>query len=123
MKKINSPSKRWPGHVVLHDPLNLEQVFAIEDAQDAATELEPSKFLQKVNELGQVQVSTTWSSRVDGLLIPAILKCVNEWHLENFPDEPNLEYFPATPRKDARELIDWLWSEIDKLYTGVVDIP
>lgn len=123
MKRIESPSKRWPGHVILHDPLNLAMVFAIEDAQDKAVELEPSKFLQRINEQGQTQISVHWSSRSDGLIIPAILKCVSEWHLSNFPEQVNEDSFPATPRKDARELIDWLWGEVNKIYIGEIEVP
>lgn len=122
MKKVISPSKRWAGYVLLHDPLNLDMVFAIEEAQDRATEIEPSKFLQKVSETG-VQIGTTWSSKSDALLIPVFLKCVSEWHLENFPESPSVENFPASPRKDVRELIDWLWEEINKVYTGETEVP
>ena len=122
MKKVISPSKRWTGHVLLHDPFNLDMVFAIEEAQDRATELEPSKFLQKVGEAG-VSVGTTWSSKSDALLIPAFLKCVAEWHLENFPENPTVENFPASPRRDARILIDWLWDEINVIYVGETEIP
>ena len=122
MKRIESPSKRWPGHVLLHDPLNIEMVFAIEDVQDKATELEPSKFLQKASEQG-ANIGVTWSSRTDSIIIPAILKCVAEWHLENFPAELKAENFPASPRKDARILIDWLWDEINKIYIGEVEVP
>jgi len=123
MKRIESPSKRWPGHALLHDPLNLEQVYAIEDVQDAATEIEPSKFLAKVNETGGTQIGVHWSSRTDKLLLPAIFKCVAEWHLESFPDKPDSSNFPASPRRDARQLIDWLWDEINKIYIGETDIP
>lgn len=119
-KRIESPSKRWAGYVVLHDPLNLEQVFAIEEVQDKAVDIEPSKFLQKANEAG-VTVGTTWSSRTDKIIVPAILLCVAEWHLENFPDEVTADNFPATPRKDARALIDWLWNEINIIYSGEIE--
>lgn len=122
MKRIESPSKRWPGYVILHDPLTLEMVFTIEDAQDKATELEPSKFLQKIGESG-VTIGTTWSSRSDALLIPTFEKCVSEWHLEGFPDKPNVDNFPASPRRDVRLLIDWLWEEINKIYTGETEVP
>ena len=123
MKQVNSPSTRWAGHVILHDPLNLDMVFAIEEAQDRATELEPSKFLQKIVGDAGVTVGTTWSSKSDALLIPVFIKCVSEWHLENFPTPPTLENFPASPRKDVRILIDWLWDEINKIYVGEIDIP
>ena len=122
MKKVISPSTRWTGHVLLHDPLNLDMVFAIEEAQDKATEIEESKFLKKVSEAG-VSIGTTWSSKSDALLIPVFLKCVSEWHLDNFPETPDADNFPASPRKDVRVLIDWLWDEINKVYTGEVEVP
>ena len=123
MKRIESPSKHWAGYVILHDPLNLEQVFAIEDVQDQSVDLEPSKFLKKLEEVGGTSVGVTWSSRSDKLIVPAIILCVKEWHLTDFPDTPDLSTFPATPRKDARVLVDWLWEEINKLYAGAVEVP
>lgn len=123
MKRIESPSKKWAGYVLLHDPLNLEQVFAIEDVQDRSTEIEPSKFLQKISDVSGTSIGITWSSRTDKLIVPAILLCVKEWHLTGMPEHPDVDNFPASPRKDARQLLDWIWEEINKIYMGDVEIP
>lgn len=120
MKRIESSSKKWAGYVILHDPLNLEQVFAIEDVQDKSTEIEASKFLKIVNEKG-ANIGASWSSRMDKLIIPAVVLCVAEWHLENFPENPTVDNFPATPRKETRILIDWLWEEVNKIYMGEME--
>jgi hypothetical protein len=128
-KTKECPLKGFAGHVVFADPLNMEQVFAIEEAQDAATELEPSKFLTKVNELqgrkeddGSV-TRASWSSKADSVFLPAILLCVKEWHLERVPENVTLENFPMTPRAAASGLVNWLWSKILDIYQGETTIP
>ena len=123
MRTIISPSKRWTGHVILHDPLNLVQVYAIEDVSDKAIEIEPSKYLQLIQDKTGKDINVRWSSRSDALLIPAILLCVAEWHLSGFPEDLKADTFPVTPRKDSRQLIDWLWDEINKVYLGDNEVP
>lgn len=121
--------KGFEGHVIFHDPLNMEQVFAIEEAQDAATELEPSKFLTKINEMRGVKddageaVKISWSSKADKLFMPAIILCVKEWHIDNMPEEVSIDTFPMTPRSVASELVNWLWTEVIKIYQGEVAVP
>jgi hypothetical protein len=129
-KRKECKVKGFEGHAIFHDPLNMEQVFAIEEAQDTATDIEPSKFLTKVNELrgakdeatGEI-VKASWSSKVDKLLLPAIMLCVKEWHLENVPEGVSLETFPMTPRGTASELVNWLWTQIIEVYQGEVSVP
>ena len=121
--------KGFEGYVELHDPLNMEQVFAIEGAQDAAIEIEPSPFLTRINEVrGQKDddgnaVKASWSSKADKVFLPAILLCVKEWHLERVPENVTIETFPMSPRGAASQLVDWLWTEILKVYQGEVAVP
>lgn len=109
--------------MVFHEPLNIEQVFAIEDAQDLATEVEPSKFLTKINEIRGETFQAAWSSRSDRLFVPAILLCVKEWNVPTLPSPLSADNFPFTPRGRASEFINWLWSEITEIYQGETEIP
>lgn len=104
---ITSPIKRWPGTVVLSDPLTFPQVFAFEDAIRAV----------------QAEGKDINQSRVDGMILPGILACVEEWHLENIPEHPTIENFPATPPVSRSRLIAWLIESITELYTEADDVP
>lgn len=139
-KTKESTVKGFEGSVVFHDPLNIEQVFAIEEAQDKANSLEDietSAFLTKAlkakdrldaqvkgeePKLGDDFVAR-WSSKTDHLFIPAIVLCVKEWHLANTPEKVTVENFPMSPRLASSQLIDWLWSEILKIYQGETEVP
>ncbi len=67
-KVITSPVKRFGGEVVLSDPLNYPQVFAVMDAAEAAL---------KAREEGEDD-----ARRLNALWLPALLACVEEWRLE-----------------------------------------
>lgn len=120
-RKVKSPVARWKGTVTLCDPLTIEQVMAIEDALDAATRVQPSDFLKKLKEDdGEVNTAELkWSSREDGLFIPVIMDCVEQWDLKNFTPDP----FPGTPRRDSHLLVQTLWSELLSIYQGEREIP
>lgn len=122
MKRIESPSKRWTGYVLLHDPLTYPQVTAIEEAQEKAVELQPSKLLSVVDDKGVITKEIFWTRQTDILRLDAVCKCVAEWHLDGI-EQPTPETFPFTPRKDAHALVDWLWDEVYRIYEGESDIP
>jgi hypothetical protein len=132
--------KGFEGHVIFHDPLNSEQVFAIEEAQDNAADAEkvkPSKFLTQVyktkaiveaSEKGEApqldeNFVARWSSKTDHLFLPAILLCVKEWHLEGIPEDVTIDTFPMSPRSRASALVDWLWTQITMIYQGEIEVP
>lgn len=123
MKRIDSPSKRWAGYVVLHDPLLFSMVSAINEAQDKSAELKPSALLSQRDGTGKITVEMNWVADMDYLRIGAICKCVSEWHLEKFPETVTPDTFPMSPRKDRQELVSWLWEEIGKVYEGEVEVP
>lgn len=128
-KKVISNIEGFKGLVVFRQPLNLEQVFAIEDAQDSAVDLEPSSFLMKVNEADGKKdadgnaIKVSWSSRADKFLIPALLLCIEKFEIEGFPENITFETFPLTPRSESQQFIDFLWSELVKVYQGEKEIP
>lgn len=106
-KRIESPVKRWPGYVVLSDPLTFPMVYAFEDALNAV----------------QIAKDDLTTTRADQLILPGMLACVEEFELEGFPTHPTAETFPATPRIPSNRLIAWLVSEISKLYQEASTIP
>ena len=105
-KKIESPVKRFPGYVTLHDPLTYPQVMAFQDATAAAGELE----------------DPTWT-RLRFALMPGILACVESWEVEGIPEEPSIDNFPATPLVSAGELVNWLQEEITTLLVEADTVP
>ena len=116
-KVIRSPSKRWPGTVTLADPMNYDQVRAIESGLDEGAKTEPSAYMS----LGG-SVEMIWSSKLTQMKLPAIFACVEKWDLENFPEDVNELTFPATPRGAANELSAWLFGEMMKVYYGEMEI-
>ena len=107
-KVITSPLQRWAGEVTISDPLTLPQAHLIEEG------LTPPEG----GEDGRI-----WFTVIDGKQLPAILACVEKWNLSNFPESVTAENFPASPRVDSHKLIDWLFSEIRKVYFGEVEVP
>ena len=105
-KRIESPVKRYPGSVVLHDPLTYPQLIAF---QNAITEA------QAVGE-------TTWV-KLRQALLPGILACVESWNIEGVPEEPNMDNFPATPIVSAGNLVNWLQESITALLVEAETIP
>lgn len=112
-KTITSPIARWQGTVTLAEPLTLPQAEAIEQAQDALSE--------KIKEL--IEKNTEhYFSELDKLKTGAINMCIEKWSLDNFtPLSDNT--VPYSPRKDSHHLIDWLFSELVKIYSGESEVP
>lgn len=106
-KIISSPIKRYPGTVVLADPLTFPQSFAFEDALAE---------VERLKDAGSL-------SRLRYALLPGLLACVEEWHLASFPERPALDNFPSTPRLPVTQLIDWLVGEVSALYRESEEVP
>jgi hypothetical protein len=105
---ITSPIKRFPGTVILSDPLTFPQTFEFEDS------------LRSVNDIRESGDIT----RLRYALLPGVLACIEEWHLNSgFPERPALDNFPSTPRQSVAQLIDWLVEEISALYRESDDVP
>ncbi len=100
-KRVISPSSRWPGAVVLSDPMNLPQAITWEHA-----------IRETQNQSNDVTITD-----VNYIMLPAICACVEKWELEGLGDlTPDM--FPATPRVKSVELITWLTNEIARIYMG-----
>lgn len=106
MKRIESNLERWKGNVVLFDPLPLVKLVTFEEAVKAALLADPK--------LG--------SARSHMLIIPALIECVAEWHIEGFPEKPTAETFPGMgtgiSKVDITQLINFITSELMKFLRG-----
>lgn len=112
-KTVTSIIPRWQGTVILSEPLTLPQAEEIEQAKKGLAE--------KYKEIVEKQ-SDYFYSEIDKIKAPAIDACVEKWNLENFtPLSDNT--VPFSPRGDSHALIEWLFSEIDKIYTGESEVP
>ena len=106
-KVIECPVKRFPGTVTLSDPLTFPQVFAIQDALEAAGELGD-----------EIQVL-----RYNHAILPGVIECVEKWELEGVPNPPDADNFPATPAEASARLVAWLVGEISDLFNEAEPDP
>lgn len=101
-----SELKRYPGHVILPEFLNIRQVRAFEDSLGLLDD-------------GQVEGNKrVWKSVADERRLPVLIACVQEWHLDGIPEQPTVETFPMTPVGDAHDLIEWLYLLVRDLWIG-----
>lgn len=107
-KVITSPIKRWAGTVTIADPLTISQAQAIENGLAIPEKTDDGRI---------------WYSVIDTNQLPAIFACVEKWELENMPENLTAENFPASPRGESHKLIDWIFSELRKVYFGELEIP
>ena len=104
-KIVQSPVKRWPGQVVISDPLTFPQLLAwrtaIDNARDAGD-----------------------SVRANAALIPGIIACVEQWQLGgDFPASVTAETFPSSPVRVAVALIGALTDAISAVMIEEDDYP
>lgn len=100
-KPISSPSSRWPGSVVLADPLTLPQALAWE----------------KAIRISQALSGDITMTDLNYAMLPGVCACVDKWELEGL-GQLTPDTFPATPRKASMELLGWLIGEITRVYVG-----
>jgi len=96
-KIIASPVKRWPGTVVISDPLSYPQLLRFREA------------------LGSIGSDTDDWMAVNYAVLPGVTACIEEYHLQGFPEQPTPENWPATPPQSSARLIAWLINEINVL--------
>lgn len=91
---------------MLHDPIPLYVLATFEEAIQAALKLSP-------------ELKTARSHLA---LIPSLLECVAEWHIEGFPEKPTVDTFPGMgtgiSKKDITELINFVANHILKFFSG-----
>jgi hypothetical protein len=91
-----SPVKKWPGTVIISDPLSYPQLLRFREA------------------LGAVGGNDDWMA-VNYAVLPGVMACIEEYHLQGFPEQVTAENWPATPPVSSAKLIAWLIGEINAL--------
>jgi len=104
-KIITSPFEKFKGTVTLSDPLNMAQTLGWEKAIRLAQSLGEQVYISDLN----------------ATYLPALMACVEEWHIAGIPPNPTPETFPFSPRLATAKLIDWLIGEISKVYVGEIE--
>ena len=100
-KQITSPVKKFPGSVILKDPLPFPDFITYEKESANASE-------DGITE-GERELS----------LFAAVFAVVESWDIKDF----DCENPPATPRTPVIKLLTWLIEEIGKMINEVEDIP
>ena len=108
MKVITTPIEKFAGTLTISDPLTLPQAQAIEQGLTMPQEGADGR---------------VWLSVIDGNQLPAIFACVEKWELTNIHPEVTIETFPASPRVASHKLVEWIFSELRKVYLGEAEIP
>ena len=111
-KIITSPVEKFPGTVTLSNPLTFPQFLAVQDAVLGIQALRD-----------EPDGDTLTQERINFMYLPGLIGCVEEWRLENFPEEVTEDTFPVTPGVASNELIVWLLSEIISLYNEAEEVP
>ena len=104
-KTVVCPVKKYPGTVTIYDPLNHPQLAAFQ------------RGYQAVDKAG---ADIVWADQ-RLLLLPGILACVERWGLENIPESPTVDTFPASPERAISKLLAWLIGEIIAVWQGPPD--
>lgn len=102
-KIITSSLKRWPGTVVLQDPILWPAYMALRNGIDQAAKAEDED--EKVR-----------------LTLPGMCACVEEWHLDGL-GQLTPETFPASPRLSAFKLFTWILGAEIEVLTEAEEVP
>ena len=108
-KTVSYNGNKWAGSVVIAEPLTLPQAEAFEQALGVPE--------------GYPVDGMVFHTVGDKHVLPAVLACVEKWELTDFPADVNIGTFPFSPRGASHELINWLFTEIGKVYAGEAVIP
>lgn len=102
---FTSPIKRFAGTITLPDALTFEQYAAWERAISDARQTGGSYTVQAIS------------------ILPAICMIVETWSLDNLPEHPTPETFPATPVRQVSDLLVWLVDCVGKIIDQEDDVP
>jgi len=146
LKQVDSPVKYFPGHVILRDPmtpkacLHWEQAIEtcgikycpealqiigklMKESQDSGRK-DAEKELQKhmlycieKTEKPHCRLALR-DTEMQIETLPAIIECVEEWHIKKIPEHPTIDTFPFTPVEERSKLIAWLIGEINMVWKG-----
>ena len=102
--KHDSPSKRFTGYIVLPDNWNIFQLREFEKTLPAPDE--------------EVKGGRVYLGEAIEKHLPAVLKCVTEWHIEGVPSAPTDETFPVLPVADVSEFVHWIYGLLVDQWMG-----
>jgi hypothetical protein len=108
-KIVVSPVARWPGEVVLPDPLSWDQYQAFVTALRQSGELAKQPGIDV--------------AELDRVLVAGIVPCVEEWRLSGLPEGQGEDRIPPTPRSASNQLIGWLVAELSAIAFDEVEAP
>ena len=104
--KIEIKTKKYNGHIILPEYLNIIQVRAFEES------------FGNLNEVQTEEGGRVWLSITDEKRLPVLFGIVKEWHIDGIPEQPTLETFPMTPISEAHDVIEQIYSAVMKLWMG-----
>lgn len=99
---VTCPVARWPGEVVLAEPMSWPQFLAWQRAVMNANEVIKAEGLQ---------------SEYDAAICLGIAAVVLEWRLSGL-NPPDAHGIPATPRQASNEFISWILREVSAIVVG-----
>jgi hypothetical protein len=99
---IVSPSKQWPGKVVLQDPILWPAYLKLREGITQAPDVDETQRLT--------------------LALPGICACVEEWQLEGL-GQVTPDTFPASPTRASFALFAWLLEAVMGLLIEAEDVP
>ena len=99
---VTCPVARWPGEVVLAEPMSWPQFLAWQRAVMNAEEVAKAEGLQ---------------SEYDAAICLGIAAVVLEWRLGGL-NPPDAHGVPATPRHSSNEFISWFLREVFAIVKG-----
>lgn len=114
-QRHDCPIPRFAGYIILPDYLNYEQVILW---RKTAAETLPL-FEGDPSKPGDLHIRPgVVFEQFKAARLPALLLCVEEWHLQNVPAHPTPATFPATPLKSAEKLYTWVRDLVDNLFAA-----
>ncbi len=118
---IEIKGKTYNGSVTVYDQFTLPQVELIEAAMFAEVPYTEKK--EKDESGNEKTLRYVRMTEDDKSKLPAVLACVENWELSNFPKDLSILTFPLSPRRTTHNLIKKIFNEIEKIYNGELDIP
>ena len=123
-KIIPCPVKHFAGTITLPDFVNYEVLAEWQRAARLSMSLFEDSAPDENGNTHLVVKKTSVDADFRALRIPPILLWVEAWDLQNMPAKPNMRTFPATPKRAAGALYDWLVKLIsDEIDAEDADIP
>ena len=107
-KIIPCPISHFAGQIIVPDFVNYEVLTEWQHSAVRSLKLFDRLPPGEDGKPGYVYKPDTVDADFRVLRIPVILLYVEKWELKNFPANPTVKTFPATPKRAAEKLYNWL---------------